>query len=868
MDETGTTADGVVTEVNATMSSLVLVSPLQGWSTPLDEAPDPVFAGRLLGDGLAIDPTSPVLCAPCAGTVISVAAAKHAVSLRAANGLEILLHVGIDTVALGGQGFALHVREGQEVAAGERLLTFDLDLLARRAKSVLTPVILTGGAGFTITRRCQDRRVEVGEFLIEVGYSPVRVSSRQSAPVPRDAAATQAVQRRVVVESEHGIHARPAALIVASVKNFSADVRIGAGGRSANARSPIALMSLGIQKGDSVMISASGVDSEAALEALERGIRQSLEEPDPSPVGQLSPNQPHSAAASGLVIPGVVANPGLAVGYAYQLARAELEVAEAGTEPQQECTHLQRARDLVREQLRRTGERQQSPSRAIAEAHLALIDDPELLERAGRLIELGKSAGFAWRSAMRTAIQALRALADPRMRERADDLLDLESSVLVALGATSPQMTELPADSIVIADELLPSQLVGLDAQKLTGLCLARGGPTSHVVIIAGAMDVPTLVAAGPDVLRVATGTPLILDAEAGRLHIAAPMQELEVARVQVAERRARRASAQAAAQCESRTADGRRIEVFANVGSVTEARLAVRNGAEGCGLLRTEFLFLERQSAPNAAEQAAQYQQIAQALGNRPLTIRTLDIGADKPISYLPLPHEENPALGLRGIRTSLRRPELLRLQLQAVLRVQPAGQCRILLPMITDPEEIGLVRRILDELIEALPRTRPELGAMIETPAAAVMADRIAREADFLSIGTNDLTQYTLAMDRGQPDLAARLDGLHPAVLRLIAKTAEAARNRGRHVAVCGGLASDAAAVPVLIGLGVNELSMVPAVIPLMKALIAQLRAEECAGLAAAALEEETAADVRALVRKRLQGLEAAGLSREGAP
>ena len=291
-----------------------------------------------------------------------------------------------------------------------------------------------------------------------------------------------------------------------------------------------------------------------------------------------------------------------------------------------------------------------------------------------------------------------------------------------------------------------------------------------------------------------------------------------------------------------------------------------MRNGAEGSGLLRTEFLFLERVAPPDEAEQLEKYQQIASALDGRPLTIRTLDIGGDKPIPYLPLPHEDNPALGLRGVRTSLWRPDLLRIQLRAILRVRPAGKCRILLPMITDPGEIRAVRLMLDELRNEGEYREPiALGAMIETPASAVMADRIAREADFLSVGTNDLTQYTLAMDRGHPELAARLDALHPAVLRLIAKTVEAAKVHGRTVAVCGGLASDPVAVPVLIGLGVHELSMVPAVIPQLKALIATLNLEDCTALGRQALERETAEAVRALTLTTVSGLDATGRARE---
>ncbi|HEY8051762.1 MAG TPA: putative PEP-binding protein, partial [Steroidobacteraceae bacterium] len=303
-------------------------------------------------------------------------------------------------------------------------------------------------------------------------------------------------------------------------------------------------------------------------------------------------------------------------------------------------------------------------------------------------------------------------------------------------------------------------------------------------------------------------------------------------------------------AQQPGRTADGTRIEVFANVGSVAEAEAAVANGAEGCGLLRTEFLFLEREQAPTEAEQSAAYQRIADALGARPLVIRTLDAGGDKPIAYLPLPPEDNPALGLRGVRTGFAYPQLLRTQLAAVLAVRRATRCRVLLPMITDVEEVRRVRALLEEMCAERGVAMPALGAMIETPAAALLAVRLAAVADFLSIGTNDLTQYTLAMDRGHPQLAPRLDALHPAVLRLIASTAQAAKVHDRHAAVCGGLASDAQAAPLLIGLGVTELSAVPAVIPQLKAVLAGVTMEQCRTLAAAALAAEDAAAVRALL------------------
>ena len=849
------------------MSKVILVAPLAGWSTPLDEAPDAVFAGRMLGDGLAIDPTGATLHAPCDGELIAVPASRHAITLRTAQGAEILLHVGIDTVGLGGEGFELHVRQGQRVRAGDRLLSFDLDLLARRAPSVLTPVILLEGSGFAIGRRDQNRELNVGDFLMEL--LPASATAGHEA---QSVAPDRVVSRRVSVTLEHGIHARPAALVAGALKGLTAQVSLVARDKEASAHSTVSLMTLGVRKGDEVEIRASGPDAETAVAAVETALRSEKgAAPEATGKPRARPTQvsvaPSPAAAPGSgpasgpkdtgLLRGVIASRGLAVGHTLKLSRPDISVAEDGAGVARENAELDRARSLVRSRLRAVAGSGPEATREIIGAHMELVDDPELVSGARIAIANGKSAGYAWRQVVRATVDALRALDDSRMAERVDDLLDLESQVLGALSGDSgvSLVRELPGKTILIAKELLPSQLVALDSSRLAGICMAAGGPTSHVAILAAAMGIPVLVAMGTEVLTVADGTAVVLDAERGLLSIDPDGGQMAVAESELDRRRERRLTEQAAAQRECRTADGSRIEVLANIGSVNDAEAAVRNGAEGCGLLRTEFLFLERQSPPDEDEQAAEYQRIATALAGRHLTLRTLDIGGDKPIPYLPLPHEENPALGLRGVRTSLWRPDLLRVQLRAMLAIQPQSQARILLPMITDPAEIRTVRTMLEEECRAMGRTAPiELGVMIETPAAAVMSDRIAAEADFLSIGTNDLTQYTLAMDRGHPELAARLDALHPAVLRLIARTADGGISHGRRIAVCGGLASDPTAAPILIGLGVQELSMVPSVIPQLKALIASVSMERCRELARQALELETAEAVRALALRTI--------------
>ena len=550
----------------------------------------------------------------------------------------------------------------------------------------------------------------------------------------------------------------------------------------------------------------------------------------------------------------MIASRGFAVGPVVQLHRAQPATPEQGAGVEVESAALARARATVRERLARRAGSAASGDAAgeIAHAHLELLEDPELLQAAQVLIAQGKGAGYAWRQSIRASTAVLGALSDARLRERVDDLMDLEAQVLGALHpAQAAAVQALPPQSIVVARELLPSQLLALEGARVAGLCTAEGGATSHVAILAAAMGIPALAALGSRIMEIPEGTWVVLDAQRGFVEAAPSPARLAAAGAQVQAQLERAGAARSAAQAEARTRDGTRIQVLANIGSVAEARAAVRNGAEGCGLLRTEFLFLERQSAPTQAEQTHAYQQIADALGARPLTIRTLDAGGDKPIAYLNLPAEENPALGMRGVRTSLAHPQLLREQLRAILAVTGPGQRRLLLPMITDVEEVAQVRAVLAEVQAEFSGQAPlSVGVMIETPASAVLAGALAEVSDFLSIGTNDLTQYVLAMDRGHAQLAARLDALHPAVLTLIARTAEAAHAHGRHAAVCGGLASEPAAAALLVGLGVDELSAVPAVVPQVKARLAQVTMEECRALAQQALKLPTARQVHALL------------------
>ncbi len=816
------------------MTDIVLHAPFAGWLTPLEEVPDPVFAERMMGDGVAVDPVEAVLRAPADATVIAIPDTAHAATLRLANGAELLIHIGLETVALGGRGFRALSAAGAEVKAGDPLIEIDLAAVASAATSLLTPIVVAN-EGFAFELDKPSRKVACGDPIGCVRGTAIAASADASG---------EGYERTVRIEAAHGLHARPAARIAALLRQFQADVSLAVGERAANARSTVAMLGLGVRHGDELRVVGKGSDSKAAVDAVLGLIAGGLGEA-PEPASATIPVQ----AGGGPVC----ASPGLSVGKVVQFRLSDLSVPRDGAGIAEERARLEQALQTVAGSLIETG----LVAAELAAAHRELLNDPDLIARANHEIGEGRSAAFAWRSACDSAREAIRATGDPLLMERAADLMDLERRVIAILvGETAPTAPDFPPETILIAPDLLPSQVLAMDKSRLAGICTAEGGPTSHVAILAASAGIPMLVSAGPGVLEIATGATVILDADHRRIESDPSPARLTEAQALIADRRSRRAAEVRDAKELCFTADGVRIEVFANLGSVEDAHAAVAAGAEGCGLLRTEFLFLDRDTPPSQEEQQQVYAEIAAVLGNRPLIVRTLDIGADKGVPYVALGQEDNPALGLRGIRLSFARPDLLVTQLAAIVAAVPHEQCRIMLPMVTEVDELRQVRRLLEGMSrKGEPADRIALGAMVETPAAATLADSIAAEADFLSIGTNDLTQYVLAADRGNAAVSARADALHPAVLRLIRQTTEGASQHGRWTGVCGGLASEALAAPILIGLGVTELSVAPAAVPAIKATVRELRLDACRALATRACAAASPFEVRAMAAEALE-------------
>ena len=771
------------------MTGLSILSPLAGWAGPLDEVDDEVFAARMLGDGLAIDPTDNTLCAPCDGDIVALPESAHAVTIRSAQGAQLLLHVGIDTVALKGAGFQALVVAGERVTAGQALIRFDPDRLARNARSLITPIIVTEPERFQIAWRREPGTVRTGELIMKLRAT--------AAATQATAAAGASVEGALRMGLEHGLHARPAALLAQSLRQLRAEVKLSLRGRTVNARSAVALLSLGARHGDLLALHAVGDDAALVQGALE----QALARAGTRSTGAASPvRRAAETATEGAAV--TIASEGIALGCSVRIVRGEPEVPVQGAGCQEEMQRFDDARSRLRAKLTRLAAGDSGAQAGIVGAHVEFLEDPELLAAAYKGIAEGRSAGFAWRAAVNEAIRALGSVEDSHLAARADDLRDLELQLLEFLsGAAEPVAQPLPAGAILIARDLLPSQFLALDATRIAGICTVSRAATSHVAILAGAMGLPMLTGVDAGLLAIPDGTTILLDAERGRIHVTPDSRQVADAESRIAERARVRARLRTAAALDCRTADGERIEVFANVGSAAEAVAAVASGAEGCGLLRTEFLFLDRLEPPDTAEQTREYQEVVNAFAGRTVVVRTLDAGSDKPIPYLAMPAQENPALGLRGIRASLWQPELLRAQLAAILALRPVGRCKILLPMVNDFAEIEAVRQMIRELAPVM-HCDPGIavGIMVETPAAAIGAARLAPHADFFSIGTNDLTQYLLAIDRTHPTLAGSLDALHPVVLRMIENVCKAAHSASRGVAVCGGLASEpvAAAAP----------------------------------------------------------------------
>ncbi|MDQ1665059.1 MAG: multiphosphoryl transfer protein, partial [Actinomycetota bacterium] len=594
------------------------------------------------------------------------------------------------------------------------------------------------------------------------------------------------------IENPHGLHARPAARLVSELRGLDATVSLrnltnGAGPVPAGSLSRVA--TLAALRGHEVEVRASGPQAHEAVEHLVTLAKRRFDEP----VAVTSAEDPAaSTAAANGPLP---ASPGIAIGPVRRLTTVPVDLNndEVG-EPSAEWRRVAEAVAAVRREIEHvralTSREVGAEEASIFDAHLSLLADAEMLADVKARIGTGIGAVAAWAGCLADVERVWAALPDPYLRERAEDVHAVSDQVLRAL--TGEPSRQAVAEGVLVARDLTPAEAAGLDADLVLGVVLAQGSPTSHAAILARARDIPLVVAAGRDVLGVPEGTMIILDGGSGELCIDPSPELLKDFRRRAADLAQRRAQHLALAAQPAMSRDGTPFAVVANVGSVADARASLASGADGAGLVRTEFLFLGRDSAPDIQEQQVEYEAIAAAMAGRRVTLRTLDVGGDKPLAYLPMPFEENPFLGHRGIRVSLDQRDLLREQLDAVCRTARVSPTGVMFPMVSTLGELLDARQILAEA--AGPAGLPDglqVGMMIEVPAAALKIETFLPHLDFVSIGTNDLTQYTLAAERGNGAVAALSDALDPGVLQLIDHVCRAAVGLV-DVAVCGEAAS----------------------------------------------------------------------------
>ncbi|CEJ20437.1 phosphoenolpyruvate--protein phosphotransferase [Ralstonia solanacearum] len=688
------------------------------------------------------------------------------------------------------------------------------------------------------------------------------LSQDAAAPAASAPGGDLAEQLTLTLDYPSGLHARPAAQWAETARRFASRVQVRHGAETADAKNLVALLQLGLAAGAALTLSAEGPDARAALEALQHTIRNLTAQERAQAARDTQAARTRQAArgwqpAADLpAIGGIGASPGLAIGTVHVMQPGISAVPDHPVPLAAGGDLLDRALAGTRAELaalaRDTAARLGDAEAGIFKAQAELLGDTDLMTLTCQTMVEGHGVAWSWHHAVERLAERLAALGNPLLAARAADLRDVGRRVLghldPALRGAAQTLPDGPC--ILVAQDLSPSDTAALDTRRIAGIVTAQGGPTSHTAILTRTLGIPAVVAAGPAVLDVASGTQAIVDGVGGQLYLDPDAASIAGANDWLREEAARAQREQAERGLPARTRDGHTVEIAANVNQPAQAVEAVTLGAEGVGLMRTEFLFLERDHAPDEDEQHDVYAAMLNALGGRPLIVRALDIGGDKQVPHLNLPKEENPFLGVRGARLLLRRPDLMEPQLRALYRAAGSGRpLSIMFPMITSLDEVIALRAACERIRAELGAPAVPLGIMVEVPSAALLADRLAEHVDFFSIGTNDLTQYTLAIDRQHPDLAAEADSLHPAVLRLIQLTVQGAARHGRWVGVCGGLAGDPFGALLLTGLGVHELSMSPRDIPAVKARLRDAHVRQLTELAGQALACASAEDVRAL-------------------
>ncbi|MBD2431708.1 MULTISPECIES: phosphoenolpyruvate--protein phosphotransferase [Fischerella] len=720
---------------------------------------------------------------------------------------------------------------------------------------------------------------EVQEALVakatQLGLADCHLSSVISEePMINDKGHTSQIS--LTVSNRFGLHARPAAQFVSCAARFQSQIKVRnvtKGSDFVRADSINQVGMLGVRQGDEIVITATGLDAEEALAALQTLVTTNFgEDKTPPPTSATPPTSDTPTLSS---LQGIPASPGVAIAPCFRYRKIPItwdpttsieelphyNVDNTREEWQRLQTALHTAQQEIQTLLSHSSIQIGDAEAAIFDAHLLFLADPTLLEASQqRIFTQHLNAEAVWQGVINEVASNYRRLDDPYLQERIADVVDVGQRVLRVLSGTPMTIVDVPQPAILVAADLTPSDTASLDPTRVLGICITAGSATSHTAILARSLGIPAIVGLPPEILQLTDGTQLAIDGETGRVWVKPEPETLVALQTKRDAHHTTQQQAITIAHQPGMTRDRHPINVFANVSSINHTQQAVNYGAEGVGLLRTEFLYLNRTTAPTEEQQLEVYQAIGQILEHRPLIIRTLDIGGDKSIPYLGVGLESNPFLGWRGIRFCLDRPLVLKTQLRAILRASFRHQIKIMFPMIATVAEIQAAKAILTEVQGELRQAgipfdeAMQIGIMVEVPSAVTIANQLAREVDFFSIGTNDLSQYVMAADRTNPKVANLADALHPAVLCMIQQTVEAAHAAGIWVGLCGEIAADPLAAPILLGLGLDEVSLNPQAIPAFKGAIAQLTMPQAQAIVTAALQQDSATKVREIVNYEL--------------
>ncbi len=763
---------------------------------------------------------------------------------------------------------------GSAVMSAEMALEFLADEQRQNVHLCAAPLVEGTIAAVVAAASAQDIHQVMAEAqaaltakATQLGYTPISPQSEQGTG--------QGKEIQLFVRNALGLHARPAAKFVATSAKFQSKIwvkNLTKGSEFVRGDSINQVTTLGVRQGDKLAIAADGIDADAALLALRALIEGNFGEGDLAPVS--SPVSPPVLVSTSPSLQGIPASGGVAIAPILNFLPAPLIVDgstskfipqlladEPEVEWQKLHSALRSAQQEIQTLLFHTDTQIGDAEAGIFDAHLLLLQDPMVIEKAHKYIfEHNFQAATAWQTVMDEVAANYRQLEDPYLQERVADVVDVGQRVLHLLLGRPLAKLDISQPAIVVANDLTPSDTASLDPSKVLGICITSGSATSHTAIIARSLGIPAVAGVPSSILHLADGTMVAMDGETGTVWVEPDVETVNFLQSKQNTQQLAQQQALTIAHQPATTIDGSHLSIFANITSINDVQSALDLGAEGVGLFRTEFLYMDRDTPPSESEQLTAYQAIAQALEKRPLIIRTLDVGGDKPLPYLDLPPETNPFLGVRGIRFCLQHPQILKTQLRAILQASAGQNIKVMFPMITTMGEIQAAKTILAEVKEELQQahipfdTAMEVGIMIEVPSAVAIADKLATEVDFFSIGTNDLSQYIMASDRTNPLVANLADPLHPSVLRTIQQTVQAAHQAGIWVGLCGELATEPLAAPILLGLGLDEVSLNAPGIPRLKQTIAQLRLPQTQAIVQAALQADEPTQVRELIATAL--------------